>query len=208
MGASKNAKHRYLVTFEFANGIRDTVSVWASSRATAMEAARSWLEFSQDYPASEAVRILAEVLGDEASGGDIGVAASNRDVNHQRFSSEGELVHTLFHGVPDEVHRLTSMLRESNDGNWPLIRSLLKQEGVEAGDAAVVGSWDWRPDRPQHATIVTRSGNVYLFSDGSSPADNPKGPRRRDPDLLKAPSRDDWTPDIELGFELLKDQSL
>jgi hypothetical protein len=101
---------RYSVTFEFASGIRDVLTVWDTDPESAIEAARNWLEFSQDYPAGEAVNVVVEVIGDESDPTDVGVEGMNKDVNHRRYSAAGEPVGTLFHGEPEEVRRLATAL--------------------------------------------------------------------------------------------------
>jgi hypothetical protein len=193
--------------FEFGTGTRDVVTVWDTDPETAAEAARNWLEFSQDLPTKDAVNVVVTDIGNESDPGDIGVAEVNEDVNHKRFSSEGEPVHTAYHGEPDEVHRLTAALRTSEDGNWPLIRSLLRRQDVEPSDAAVVGTWEWRPERPQQATVVTGAGHVYLFNDGSSPIDDPTQPPKLPPRLQRAPDSEDSMPEIELGLQMLREGS-
>ena len=78
-------------------------------------------------------------LGDESDPGDLGIAEMNDEVNHRRFSPEGDPVQTAFHGEPDEVQRLTSSLRTSGEGIWPLIRSLVETEGIRSRDEHWLG---------------------------------------------------------------------
>jgi hypothetical protein len=204
LSSYQSTRRRYSAIFEFKNGSRDVLTVWQSEPDSAVEAARNWLEFSQTSPASEAVNVLVEVLGDESDPGDIGIAGMNEDVNHRRFSSEGEPVHTYFRPEPEEVRRLTAALRTSDEGNWPLIRSLLQEQAVDVGDAAVVSTWEWRPERPQHAIIVTRGRHSYQFHDGSKPVDDPAKPPRLPPVLHQNPDRPDWMRQDEMGFEMLE----
>src|SRR5688572_297960 len=124
MDRDEGNKRRYSVTFEFERGARDVLTVWDKDPDSAIDRARNWLEFSQDYPAGEAVNVVVDVLGDQSDPGDIGIAEMNEEVNHRRFSDDDEPVSTLYHGEPDEVIRLTTALRSSDEGNWPLIRSL------------------------------------------------------------------------------------
>jgi hypothetical protein len=131
--------------------------------------------------------VLVEVLGDESDPGDIGIAGMNEDVNHRRFSSEGEPVHTYFRPEPEEVRRLTAALRTSDEGNWPLIRSLLQEQAVDVGDAAVVSTWEWRPERPQHAMIVTRGRDSYQFHDGFEACRRPGEATKTAPSLAPEP---------------------
>jgi hypothetical protein len=192
------------VTFEFKHGSRDVLTVWDTDRGSAVAAARNWLEFSQDYPAGEAVNVVAEVLGDQSDPGDIGIAEMNDVVNHRRFSPEGEPVHTHFRTEPDEVRRHTAALRSSTGGNWPLIRSLLEEQGVDHAEAAVARTYEWRPERPQHAVIVTRDRHVIQFLDGSSPVDDPSKQPKRPSTLSMNPDRRDWFPQDALALEMLE----
>jgi len=81
---------RYVVTFEFSNGSRDVLTAWATDAGSAAQAARNWLEFSQDYPAGEASKLDIDLLGNESDQGDLGIAEMNDEVNHRRFSPEGD----------------------------------------------------------------------------------------------------------------------
>ena len=136
--------------------------------------------------------------------GDLGIAEMNDEVNHRRFSQKATLCNGL-HGEPDEVQRLTSSLRTSGEGIWPLIRSLVETEGIRSRDEHWLGPWNWRPERTQHAEIVARDSRVSQFLDGSSPVDDPLKPPKLPYGWFEAPPRQDWGPDIELGFEMLRD---
>jgi hypothetical protein len=194
--------------FRSRSGVRDVVSVWQVDRESAIQAARDWLEFSQDFSNASVTQVEVEELGAESDPGDIGVAETNEEVNHRRFSSEGLPVSTAFRGEPDEIQRLTACLRHSQQGNWPLIRSLLEAQGVAIEKSAVAQSAEWRKERPQHATIVTSDAHVFLFLDGSSPLDDPSLPPKLPAVLRQAPDGQNWPPFIQLGLKLLRDGSL
>jgi hypothetical protein len=213
MGSPAATYARYSVEFQFERGNRDVVSVWETDPAAAMQAAREWLLYSQDYPTDGAVKVTVERLGAESEPGDIGIAGMNDEVNHRRYSRDGDPVHTTWRVELDEIHRLTAALRSSPDGNWPVVRSLLHERGVSPDDVAAIGAWEWRDERPQQLTMVTSDGQILMFADGSSPIEGPAGPPTRPASIERAPYRygerkEPRNHQMEAGIRLLRERGL
>lgn len=209
----EQADARYLVGFENLDGTRDTVTVWARSPEAATQAARAWLEESQEIDLSTSEASAMQV-GEHREHGDLEGASASEDVQHERFGSDGKRLSTMLRADAGHIRRLTQRMRTDPSPDWSLLRQLLKDQSLDPRRAVVVAL---QPDDelPQQGiSVVCEGRRVFSFFPAAHPLMEDGLPVLRadasfeivpGPALIELPSLEPWTPLIRAGFRILED---
>jgi hypothetical protein len=212
--ASVNRSARYLVGFRNEDGTLDTVSVWASSPDDAVGAAQSWLEESQELSLTRSEH-ETQLVGSEPASSDLGVASSSETVEHRRYSRSGAPLSTLFRADVDHLRRLTNRMRSDEGRSWTLLRTLLRDKGLDPRKAVVVGLQPDDEEPEAGTTVVCEGHRVFSFFVSTHPEMDQGLPRLSTdasfqmtpgPALIELPPLEPWNPLVRAGFELIEEE--
>lgn len=136
--------------------------MWAEGEDEAIDETKVWFDLQHDLGQVWTEQEV-EMIGSDPDPGDLDVAESNEDVNHQSFSPNGEILSTMFRVEPEHLRRSTRLMRESTRPSWSRLRERLTQRGVDPSDVAVGNISVHEPDPQNPIWLVVRGhGRVIL----------------------------------------------
>lgn len=124
---------------------------------------------------------------------------------------------TLLHADPDHIRRFTHRMRSDEGAGWRLVRSLLKDYGLDPQRVIATSSALDGPQPPQVVTLVADGSRVFSFFRTAHPKmatdglpvvlDDGSFDMQPGPALIELPTMNPWNTQIDLAFRLLEEEA-